>query len=300
MKERLVPVIPEKEQRLKMIIDSDVANEIDDLYAIAIALSYPERFDLLGFVATHFATGGPTGIERSYELMLELLREAGFDGVYPVKRGSAPMQYTGCANDSEGVDFIIETARACSPEDPLWVVAIGAATNLACAVLKAPDILPNVRYVFHGRSETTWPERSTQYNIYGDIIATKTLLESDVPLVWFDTGTYICATYETTRERLAPISAFGKYLHDFRDRNPYFALGDKGFFDMGDFAFLLDPSTCECEIIDAPEITRYMYFKHNGQFGKMLRVHSVSAERTWDIFYKGLERLLQVKTSRQS
>ena len=293
MIKRIVPEIPAGDQQLKMIIDSDIANEIDDLYAIIIALSYPERFNILGFVATHFATAGPEGITRSYELMLELLEKAGKAGAYPVKKSAAPMQYLGVPNDSDGVDFIIETARACSPEDPLWVVGIGAPTNLACALLKAPDIIPNVRYVFHGRSEATWPERSEQFNIYGDIIATKTLLESEVPLVWFDTGTNICASYEVTRERLAPMGELGRYLHDFRDRNSYFALADKGFFDMGDFAFLLDPSTCKLEIVDAPEMTRFMYFNHNSKHGQMMRVYDVCAEKTWEIFYSGLARLLE-------
>ena len=293
MSSRIVPEIPEMSKRLNMIIDTDIANEIDDLYAIAIALSYPERFHILGFIATHYATGGPGGIQRSYELMHEILEKTGNGGKYPVKRSAHPMQYIGGYNEGEGVDFIIENARAASPEEPLWVVAIGAATNLACAILKAPDIIPNVRFVFHGRSETTWPERTTQYNVYGDIIATKTLLESQVPLIWFDTGTRLYASYETTKEKLAPMGNLGRFLHDFRDRNPYFALPDKGFFDMGDFAYLLEPSTCQTEIVDAPVLTRYMYFNHTGEHGQMLRVFDVDVDRTWAIFYDGIASLLE-------
>jgi len=289
---RTVPEIPGKDKQIKIIIDSDAANEIDDLYAIVMALSNPERFDIAGFVATHYAQrAGADSITCSYELLLELLDQAGKSGMYPVKKGSHPMQYPGTPNDSEGVDFIIETARSCSPEEPLWVVGIGAATNLASAILKAPDIIPNVRYVFHARSSETWPERSQQFNVYGDIIAAKTLLESEVPLVWFDTGTHICASYETTRDRLAPMNDLGKYLHDFRDRSAYFALPDKGFFDMGDFAFLIDPSSCIYEIVDAPEMNRFMYFEHTHKYGKMLRVFDVDAEKTWEMFYDGVKRL---------
>ena len=293
MHNRLVPEIPGKGKRIKIIIDSDTANEIDDLYAIVMALSNSERYDIVGFVATHFAQrAGAESITDSFDLLLELLDKAGKVGIYPVKKGSNPMQYPGTPSNSEGVDFIVETARLCSPENPLWVVGIGAATNLASALIKAPDITANVRYVFHARSEETWPERSQQFNVYGDVIAAKTLLESEVPLVWFDTGTHICASYETTKKRLAPINDLGKYLHDYRDRNAYFSLPDKGFFDMGDFAFLNDPATCSYEIVDAPEMNRFMYFEHTHKHGKMLRVYDVDAEKTWEMFYEGVRRLI--------
>ena len=292
MSKRIVPEIPDVSKRIRIIIDSDAANEIDDLYAITMAISHPERFDIVGFIATHYAQwAGPDSTKISYNLLLELLENAGKAGAYPVKMGSHPMQYANTYNDSEGVDFIIENARASSPEDPLWVIAIGAATNLACALLKAPDIIPNVRYIFHARSEETWPERSKQFNVYGDIIAAKSLLESEVPLIWFDTGTHLYAHYDTTREKLAPINKLGKYLHDYRDRNPYFALPDKGFFDMADFAYLIDPPACQWEIIDAPEMNRFMYFDHNHKHGQMLRVYDVDVEKTWEIFYRGIERL---------
>jgi len=57
---RVVPTVPDPGGRLAVIIDSDVANEIDDLCAIALALAATDRFDLRGFVATHFAQWAST------------------------------------------------------------------------------------------------------------------------------------------------------------------------------------------------------------------------------------------------
>jgi len=75
---RLVPEPPPADQRVRLLIDSDAANEIDDLYAIALAVATPERFAIEGFVATHFAasafgTDGPASTEKSYRLIGELL-----------------------------------------------------------------------------------------------------------------------------------------------------------------------------------------------------------------------------------
>ena len=41
------------------------------------------------------------------------------------------MQYNFLPSPSEGVDFIIEKARASTPDDPLWIIGLGAATDMA-------------------------------------------------------------------------------------------------------------------------------------------------------------------------
>lgn len=288
--QRFVPTIPDPKERIKVIIDTDAANEIDDLYAIALAIRSPKRFLIEGFVATHFAASrGPEGIDMSCAVIHELMEEAGVKGRYPVMKGGDPMRYPGAPSQSSGAEFIIDKARQSSPSEPLWVIGLGAATNLATAVLLAPDILPLVRYVFHARCEYLWPERTVQYNICGDIIAAKTLLESRVPLVWFDTGTHICASYETTREKLAGLGRLGKYLHEYRDRNAYFRQEGKGFFDLGDIAYLIKPDVCKSEIVPAPALTRWMYFDQDAQNGEMLRVYDINAQETWEILYDRLD-----------
>lgn len=289
-KNRIIPQVPENDKTLRILIDSDTANEIDDLYAIVLALVSPDRFKIEGFVATHFSSsGGPDSTQRSYDLLIDLLKSAGAEGKYTVKKGSHPMQYCNTPIESEGVDFIIEKALEGDEHDPLWVVGLGAATNLASAILKAPEIIPKVRYVFHARSEYTWPERSVQFNVYGDIIAAKTLLESNVPLVWFDTGTHLYADYETTKKHVATAGNLGRFLHDYRDTNDIFKSDKKGFFDLGDIAFLLEPSLCKTEIVEAPTMTRYMYFDFSKTYGNMLRVYDIDVERTWDIFFNRLK-----------
>ncbi|MBN2451653.1 MAG: hypothetical protein JXR77_14790 [Lentisphaeria bacterium] len=74
-------------------------------------------------------------------------------------------------SSSDGADLIIERALAASPEDPLWIVVLGAATNTASALLMAPEITPRVRVVFHARCARLWPERTVQFNVVGDVAA---------------------------------------------------------------------------------------------------------------------------------
>ena len=68
---RKVPKIPPKGERLRVIFDTDARNEIDDVWAIALAILSPERFKIEGFVAANFDNSrpetGPDSIEASFK-----------------------------------------------------------------------------------------------------------------------------------------------------------------------------------------------------------------------------------------
>lgn len=62
---------------IDMVLDTDAYNEIDDQYAIAYALSYPEKLRMQALCAapfdTHLVPGPAKGMARSYEEILRLL-----------------------------------------------------------------------------------------------------------------------------------------------------------------------------------------------------------------------------------
>ena len=74
--ERRVQEIPPEDQRIRVIIDTDAACEIDDQYAIALALLSPEKFQIEGFIGAHFGeAGGPEGISKSVEEIERILEQ---------------------------------------------------------------------------------------------------------------------------------------------------------------------------------------------------------------------------------
>ena len=90
--ERVVPVIPPKEKQIRVIIDTVAKNEIDDQWAIALAILSPERFQIEGIVAAPYLHGGMQSVERSAKEIELLLDKAGMAGKWPVKRGSHPLK----------------------------------------------------------------------------------------------------------------------------------------------------------------------------------------------------------------
>jgi hypothetical protein len=72
-----VPVIPPKGQHIRVIIDTDAKNEIDDQWAIALAILSPERFKIEGFVAAPYLSGGLQSVEKSAQEIELILQKAG-------------------------------------------------------------------------------------------------------------------------------------------------------------------------------------------------------------------------------
>ena len=288
-RDRKVPVIPPEGERIRLIIDSDAKNEIDDQWAIAMAILSPERFQIEGFVGANFDNegGGPYGVERSVLEIETVLAKAGMAGRWPVYPGSHPMRYQFEPSPSAGVDFIVERALASTPDDPLWVVGLGAATDMASALLIEPEIIDRMVAFWHLR--TRWPEKCYNFNVFGDVRAARLLFHTPVPFVLFDTGTYLrCPMAESERE-IAPYGALGAYLHSYRERNPWYADPRKGFYDLGDVAALLDPDLACWDVTSCPEVDWDLTYHFKETKGSILRCYHVDRDRTFEHLYRKLQ-----------
>jgi inosine-uridine nucleoside N-ribohydrolase len=289
-----VPEIPPKGKRIKVILVSDAANEIDDVWAIALAILFPERLDIVGFVGSNFDhtyTGeGPESIKESVEVINTILEKAGMKGQFPVYPGANPMQYEFYPSGSEGADFIIQEAMASSPENPLWIICLGAPTDPASAYLKQPEIKDRVVMFWHARTEETWPYRAHNYNIKGDMHASRMMFHAPFPLVLFDTGTQLYAgTLEESEKNVKPFGALGDYLYDYRLKSDYFKSPTKGYFDMGDIAVLIDPDLGRWEVTPCPTVTPYMDYNFYKTNGRVLRCYGIDRDKTFELLYNGLK-----------
>lgn len=285
---RRVPVIPPADRLLRVVIDADAHNEIDDVWALALALLSPERFRIEGIVAANYDNAnegaGPDSIATSADTIHTLLSKAGLSGTIPVKRGSPPLRYQFEPSESEGVDFIIERAMNATPEDPLWIIGLGAATNLASAYLKEPRIADRIIVFWHGRTE--WPQKATNFNVHGDVRAARILFHSDLPFVLFDTGSRLyCPMEESARWQ---DSELGRYLHEFRSKSEWYQSPTKGFYDLGDIAALVDPSLGTWEEVSCPEVGWDLAYRFRDTKGRMLRCRDIDRDRTFALLTRKL------------
>jgi purine nucleosidase len=293
-KKQITPKIPPKEERMRVIIVSDATNEIDDVWAIALAILYPERFDIEGFVGSnydHTSTGvGPKSIAMSVNEIHTILAKAGMKGKYPVYAGAHPMQYEFAPSGAEGVDFIVKRAMAGTPENPLWIIGLGAATDLASAYLQEPAIKDRIVMFWHGRTENTWPHRAINYNVKGDMHAARMLFHAPFPFVLFDTGTHLNAgTLEESEKNVKPYGALGEYLYNYRLQREDWRGNKKGFFDLGDIAVLIAPELGTWEETTCPTISPYMDYNFEKTNGTFLRCMDVDRDKAYQLLYRKLK-----------
>ena len=131
---------------IDVVLDTDAYNEIDDQFAIAYLLKNQDKLRIKGFCAAPFFNSNSSspkdGMERSYLEIAKLLDFAGEGELkQKVYRGSEsylPNEKTPV--ESEAADFLASLSRQYSPENPLYIVAIGAITNVASAFLKYPEM----------------------------------------------------------------------------------------------------------------------------------------------------------------
>jgi len=287
---RKVPKIPPRGKRIRVIFDTDARNEIDDVWAISLAILCPERFKIEGFVAANFDNSrpetGPDSIEASYKEIHTILDKAGLAGKWPVLRGSHPMRYKYEPSESEGVDFIIKKAMESTPEDPLWIVGLGAATDIASAYLKEPRIKDRIVVFWHFR--TRWPDKCWNFNVIGDVRAARIVFHSDLSFVLFDTGTHLYCPMEES-EKYMSYGTLGRYMHEYRYQSSYYRRPKKGFFDLGDIAVLVDPSLGSWEVADCPEVEWDLDYKFAGEKGKILRCYDVDRDGTYALLKEKLK-----------
>jgi len=203
------------ENRIRMIVDTDAANEADDQFAIMHHLLTP-TFDIRGIVAAHFEgkPGNAGGsMEKSYEEIKKVLRLAQIDDV-PVYRGCThPLTSVQDAPDSEGADFIIEEAMK-TDDRPLYIAVQGAATNVAAALNKAPEIGERMTVLWNGGG--SYPDGGWEFNLLQDIDACRALLKSKA-CVW-QSNIDVYSRYEISMAELAsrirPCGKIGAYLFE--------------------------------------------------------------------------------------
>ena len=172
---------PQKSAKLRVIIDSDANNELDDQHAIAYTLFSGDAFDVEGVTVNRTRSGGPvanhrkeaerivklcgldekikvyTGAEKNFDDIKDKVGDETFDG-------------------SEAVNFIIERAHACK-DRKLVLIPVGKLTNIALALKKDPSIASKVRIVWLG---SNYPDPG-EYNQDNDIPSVNYVLNCNVP-----------------------------------------------------------------------------------------------------------------------
>ncbi len=176
------------EGRIDMVLDTDAYNEIDDQYAIAYALKSEDKLNVKAIYAAPFsnkkAENPEIGMEKSFDEIKNILtlikREDMLDKIYRGSRQYLPDATTPVI--SEAAKDLVSKAMEMPEDKKLYVVAIGAITNVASAILLNPEIIHKIVVVWLGGHSFGW-KNTREFNCHQDKHAVRVVFDCGVPLV---------------------------------------------------------------------------------------------------------------------
>jgi inosine-uridine nucleoside N-ribohydrolase len=155
------------------------------------------------------------------------------------------------------VSDLIERALA-GGSDPLYVVAIGAITNVASAILLEPSVIEKIVVVWLGGNAHQWPH-TKEFNLAQDLHAARLMFDCGVPLVqvpcWGVT-THVLTTVPELEQYVAGRGEIGDYLVEIFKayREDHYAWS-KVLWDLAAVAYLIDSSWVPTHLVPSPRIT---------------------------------------------
>lgn len=184
----LVERLKKREGIVDVVLDTDTYNEIDDQFALSYLLLSKEAVNVKAFYAAPFfnerSEGPENGMERSYDEILHLLdlmdREDMKDKVFKGSRGYLVDEKT--PQESDAAKDLVERSKAYTEENPLYVVAIGAITNIASAIIMDPSIINRIVVVWLGGHGLHFHD-TREFNMFQDVAAARIIFGSKVPFV---------------------------------------------------------------------------------------------------------------------
>jgi len=240
----------------KIIIDTDIGDDIDDAFAVALALRSPE-VQILGITTTFGDT------EERAKLLDRLLGEAGREDI-PVavgisnpeikttwtQRRYAEGGHFARKTHPQAVDFILSQIRQHPGE--ITLVTIGALINVGAIIDKDPQTFRQLRRVvamggsiYRGYGDlgyTKPPGPEPEWNIKLDVPSTRKVLAAGVPFFMMPLDSTQLKLDEVKRAIIfqagTPITdALTLLYHEWGQETPT-------LFDPMTIAFIVDPKLC--------------------------------------------------------
>ena len=302
---------------VRVVIDTDTANEIDDQFALAWALLSPalqvEAVYAAPFSFAHRRAqlpGAPAdappfnppgeGMRRSEAEIRRIFSVLGVPSAGRVFAGSErylpDLQHP---VTSAAADHLVAAALAAPEDQPLYVLALGCATNIASALLLAPEIAERVVVVWTSGYPSTAAHANDSFNLEQDLAASQHLLDCGVPLVYlpgFHVGAQLRLSKAEMEQHVRGHGAIGDALHGLFTANPLWTIlpVDRArpyswvIWDLICVAWVLQPRWVPSTLVRAPRLDRDKHWRPDPGRHLMREAFGVDSDAIFNDFFSKL------------
>ena len=211
--------------------------------------------------------GPEEGMERSYQEILRVFDRLGIaPGDRVIRGATAYLSALDAPQRTPAAEAIVDLAK--SGDAPLYIVAIGCITNVAAALLLAPEIVGDIVVVWTSAYPSSAPHcNRPSLNLVQDPLASRLIFDCGAPHVYLP-GYHVGAQLKVSRPEMEAFvrgrSAIGDYLYQLYTGNPLhdmFAIEDAArrtwvIWDIINIAWLLNPEWVPTRLTPSPVLDR--------------------------------------------
>ncbi len=176
------------QNKIDVVLDTDTFNEVDDQFAVSYMLASDEKLNIKALYAAPFfnekSSSPEDGMLKSYDELMRILKLAKREDLVSetYKGSTCYLKDEKTPVISDAANDLAKRAMEYSPENPLYVVAIGAITNVASAILINPQITENIVIVWLGGHSTAYAD-TREFNMFQDVAAARVVFGCGAPFV---------------------------------------------------------------------------------------------------------------------
>ena len=281
----------------RVILDTDTYNEIDDQFALSLAMLAQDKLNLVAVTAAPFhndkSDSFADGMERSYReigICTRLVQESHGVAVPPYYRGSVErMPDEDTPVNSEAAEAICR--HVMESDEITYIAAIGAITNVSSAILLHPEIKDKIAVIWLGGG-ARWFSAS-EFNLNGDRNAANALYKSGVPLLQMPAPgmtSHLIVTIHELEHFLRGNSPLGDYLCDnVAECKPKNAVSwSRVIWDISAICAIIDPNCFWETIQPRPRVDERCNYRWGAYDGDFEHAESMNRDHVFSILFSRL------------
>ncbi len=245
-----------KNYKMKVILDTDTYNECDDQFALAYLLKYKEKFDIKAITIAPYSNkvcNIEDGLEHSYKEILKISNYLNLDNRNITYIGSS--SYLG-KEEYISSDASKQIVNIALNNEKIYIIAIGALTNVASAIKMNSNIIDKIEIIWLGGHAFGY-KNNLEFNFKQDIKAVKTVFESKVKLTILPCEGVVRKleiTIDELKQRLNKNDLNSYLIQRFNNDGYHGEQFRRPIWDISAIAYLINRKWFKVEKVNCPTI----------------------------------------------
>ncbi len=281
--------------KINVILDTDTYNECDDQFALAYMLLSQNKFNIEAITVAPYHHDNDISVEegqeKSYREILKICNWLNFDTKNKVFKGSNGYIENGYNETNEAVEKIIEIVKK---NEKTYIMAIGAITNVALAIQKAPSIVDKIEIIWLG-GHSPICNNNKEFNFRQDVQAIKEIFSSKANLTIIPcngvASNLKISIYELEHYLKGKNELCNYLCSRFYDDGIHGIQTRRTIWDISVIAYLINKEWFEEKKMDCPKINKDLSYSFNENDRKIKFVTYLDSDKIYnDLFDKLIEK----------